>query len=204
VAISEGGQDAANANQQRGLDSDGYGEEAEEEGAGGSAAGDGIVDEDDADNCSGPASPVLTPRLSPEVQAEGSQSGARLGQPSQPAQRRGVGRPRLSMRGVAGPHGVAGGTLRGGASSSAGHGTPSVHNWLLEQVELTAEETQVVEKCLSESSNATPTLDALCVLPEDKLGELLTPNKQRGLRALVTAALTDRRLALDLRTSVGM
>ena len=151
------------------------------------------MDEDDADNCSGPASPVLTPRLSPEVQAEGSQSGARLGQPSQPAQRRGVGRPRLSMRGVAGPHGVAGGTLRGGASSSAGHGTPSVHNWLLEQVELTAEETQVVEKCLSESSNATPTLDALCVLPEDKLGELLTPNKQRGLRALVTAALTDRR-----------
>ena len=43
-----------------------------------------------------------------------------------------------------------------------------------------------------------------CVLPEDKLGKLLTPIKQRGLRALVTAALTDRRLALDLRTSVGM
>jgi hypothetical protein len=34
VAVSEGGQDAADANQQRGLDSDGYGEEAEEEGAG--------------------------------------------------------------------------------------------------------------------------------------------------------------------------
>ena len=79
-----------------------------------------------------------------------------------------------------------------------------VREQVREQVELTAEETQVVEKCLSGSSNATPTLDALCVLPEDKLGELLTPIKQRGLRALVTAALNDRRLALDLRTSVGM
>jgi hypothetical protein len=70
-----------------------------------------------------------------------------------------------------------------------------VHNWLLEQVDLTAEETQVVEKCLSGSSFSTQTLDTLCVLPEDKLGELLAPIKQCGLHAcnnaLVTATLTD-------------
>jgi hypothetical protein len=76
-------------------------------------------------------------------------------------------------------------------SSSAEHGTPLVHNWLLEQVELMAEETQVVEKCLSGSSYVTLTLDTLYVLPEDKLGELLTPIKHCGLRALGTAALTD-------------
>ena len=195
-------EDVADGHQQRALDSEGYGVEEEEEGA---AAGDGAggEEEEDADNCSGPASPVLTPRDSPGVQG-GVSRGAR-----------GSGRGRACARGAASARGGARGSVRGGASSSRRHATPSVHTWLLEKVELTAEEVQIVEKCFAASPTAVaggmrdkagagPNLDALCALPEEKLGELLAPIKPRGLRALVSAALTDRKLALNLKNSVGM
>ena len=115
----------------------------------------------------------------------------------------GVGASKSNAGGVlpADPYSHLSSAALSATGSGGGTQTDPLQWWLEDALDLSAAEATSVATCLSPAlqkhKKAVP--DALTMLTEEELGELLTPVKPFGVRALVKAALMDRKLAFGER-----